>query len=589
MEDNKGEDKKKKNNKKKKSLPKLILSFLILIIVCIGIYKVVDKYMPNFEQISAQEAFPEWSNDGIMIILEDTPIKSDNPAIEENEEIYLPVEFVKNYIDKYIFWEPDSQKLTMTTENKVIKMKTDDLTAYVNNNVLTLDLPIELKNNTAYMPKILLKSLYENIEINYMADSNIVKVDFTDRAKSSGTITSKKVPMRVEANIKSPILKKLEKAEEVTVYEQGDKWTKIRTQSGIVGYIPSKRINNINPIPVEEKKVELKTEVWKPKDGKINLVWDMVTNVESSVNPSRLKVEKGLDIMSPTWFEIADEKGNIKNIANPVYVEWAHNHGYKVWALFGNKFEGQFDSEMTHKVLTNSEARENMIKQLLALTAMYDLDGINIDIESMKAEDSDYYLQFIRELTPFLRQQGVIVSVDVTVPESFSQYYQRDEVAKIVDYMIIMAYDEHWATSPKSGSVASLNWVRRGIENSLKEPIPSEKLILGIPYYCRLWIETPNKQGGIDLKRPVPTYGMDGVKKLLANEKVTPVWDEEAGQYYAEYKKDNSTYKIWVEDERSIEEKLKLVKEYDLAGIAGWQRMFTSDEVWNTLYENLKQ
>lgn len=585
MGESKRKDKNKKRKKKKKSL--IILSFLFILVIIFGIFKIIDKYMPNFKHISIQEAFPEWS-DGIMIVLEDTPIKSDNPAIEENEEIYLPVEFVKDYIDKYIFWEPDSQKLTMTTENKVIKMKTDDLTAYVNNNTLTLDLPIELKNNTAYMPKTLLESLYDNIDINYMAESNIVKVDFTDRAKSSGTV-SKKVSMRVEDNIKSPIVEKLKKGEEIVVYNENDKWTKIRTQSGIVGYIPSKRVTNIEVIPTKQKVVEPVGEVWKPTDGKINLVWDLVTNVESSVNPARLKVEKGLDVMSPTWFEIADEKGNIKNIANKVYVDWAHNHGYKVWALFGNKFEGNFDSEMTHKVLTNSEARENMIKQLLALTAMYDLDGINIDIENMKQQDSEYYLQFIREITPFLRQQGVIVSVDVTVPENFSQYYQRDEVAKIVDYMIIMAYDEHWATSPESGSVASLSWVKRGIENSLNEPIPAEKLILGIPYYCRLWIETPNESGGVDIKRPVPTYGMDGVQKLLNTENVTPTWDEDAGQYYAEYQKENSTHKIWVEDERSIEEKLKLVNQYDLAGIGGWQRMFTSDAVWDTLYKNLKQ
>ncbi len=585
MGESKRKDKNKGHKKKKKNL--IILSFLFILVITFGIFKIIDNYMPNFKHISIQEAFPEWS-DGIMIVLEDTPIKSDNPAIEENEEIYLPVEFVKDYIDKYIFWEPDSQKLTMTTENKVIKMKTDDLTAYVNNNTLTLDLPIELKNNTAYMPKTLLKSLYDNIDINYMAESNIVKVDFTDRAKSSGTV-SKKVSMRVEDNIKSPIIEKLKKGEEIIVYNENDKWTKIRTQSGIVGYIPSKRVTNIEAIPTKQKVVEPVGEVWKPTDGKINLVWDLVTNVESSVNPARLKIEKGLDVMSPTWFEIADENGNIKNIANKVYVDWAHNHGYKVWALFGNKFEGNFDSEMTHKVLTNSEARENMIKQLLALTAMYDLDGINIDIENMKQQDSEYYLQFIREITPFLRQQGVIVSVDVTVPENFSQYYQRDEVAKIVDYMIIMAYDEHWATSPESGSVASLSWVKRGIENSLNEPIPAEKLILGIPYYCRLWIETPNESGGVDIKRPVPTYGMDGVQKLLNTENVTPTWDEDAGQYYAEYQKENSIYKIWVEDERSIEEKLKLVNQYDLAGIGGWQRMFTSDAVWDTLYKNLKQ
>lgn len=587
---------KKKIKKKKRRNPFkfiiFILSFLVLIFIC---KVLVDKYMPNFEQISIRTVFPEWSDNGKVIILKDTPIQLQNPPIEQDNEIFLPVEFVKSYIDKYIFWEPSSNKLTITTENKVIKMKTDELTAYVNNQPLELDIPIKIENNTAYIPASLIETLYY-FKIDYSQETDIVIVDYTDQPQSVGKISTKKASMRSKADIKSPIVNKIVLNDEVNIYPDtdNDEWVKIRTKSGIVGYIKSKYISNINQLPAKQKEVTTPTEIWKPSNGKINLVWDMVTNYAASVTPERLRVTDGLDVMSPTWFRIEDENGNIANIANKNYVDWAHQNGYKVWALFANKYgekpedKDRFNPEMTHKVLVNTEARENLVKQLLALAATYDLDGINIDFEELKQEDGDYFLQFIRELTPLAKQQGLIISVDVLVPMPHSKHYQRDELAKIVDYVIVMAYDEHWENAPESGSVASINWVRNGIKNCLEqEQIPADKLIMAIPYYCRLWTETPQDDGGIKVRSK--SYGMDTAKKILKDNNVEPTWDNETAQYYGEYQKDNITYKMWLEDERSISEKLKLVGEYDLAGIAGWHRMLSNNEVWNILKENLKQ
>lgn len=575
--------KKDMDKKQKKSKPfKIIIIILLFIIIGLISWKVIDKYIPNFKQISLRTAFPEWSEDGLAIILSDVPIRMEKPAIEQDGEIYLPVEFIKQYIDEYIFWEEPSQNLTITTEKKVIRMKTDDLTAYVNDEVLKLNIPIEMINDTAYMPKVLLESLYD-ISIIYSPDTDIVMVDYTDKVKSTGTIIDDKVSVRDKPNIKNGIITKLNSNDEVIVYseEQIDNWTKIRTNTGIVGYISSKKIGNIVEIQPEPKEIEPPSETWQPTNGKINMAWDQVFNVEASVNDNRIKAQKGLDVLSPTWFSIADEKGTIKNIANKKYVDWAHKEGYKVWPLIDNQFSGK----LTHKVLSDPDARKNIIKQLLALIATYDLDGINVDFENVNKEDGDYYLQFIRELTPFLKAQGAVVSVDVYVPAPWTQHYQRDELAKIVDYVVIMAYDEHWSTSENSGSVASIGWVEKSVKESL-EQIPKEKLIMGIPYFTRLWIETPT-DGKVTVKSEA--YGMNGGKKVLEDNKVEPVWDGETGQYYGEYQKDNITYKIWLEDERSIEEKLKLVEKYDLAGISGWKRGLEKDSIWDVLYENLKK
>lgn len=574
------EKRRNKRYKNKRNFLTKAVTLILFIALLFGIYQLSYDYIPSFKEVSIREIFPQWNNDTTVIVLKDVPIESDKPAINQNNEIYLPVEFVKDYIDKYIFWDKAVSKLTITTENKVMRMKTEDLTAYINDEAFKLALPIEVINDTAYMPKTLLESLYD-ITITYSDSTDIAIVDYTDEIKKTAKVVSKKVNIRSEATVKAYIVGKLVLDDEVVVYDSDEQWTKIRTKEGIVGYIESKNIGGIVEVQAKPKEVVPKSEGWKPENGKINMVWDQVFKVTSNTDAYRIKNQKGLDVLSPTWFSISDETGLIKNIADKRYVDWAHSQGYQVWALLSNSF----DAKITHATLSNTDTREYIIKQILALASLYNLDGINIDFESVAKEDGDYYLQFIREITPYLKKQGIIVSVDVYVPAAWTQHYQRDEVAKIVDYMVIMAYDEHWSTSPKSGSVASIGWVRRGIENSLQQ-IPAEKLIMGIPYYTRLWAETPI-DGGVKVSSKA--YGMESARKLLKEHNVEPVWNEEAAQYYGQYQQDGVTYKIWLEDEASIAEKIKLVEEHNLAGIAGWKRGMEKDAIWDVLYENLKE
>lgn len=555
--------------------------FLLGIIGIIFIVFLVKTYMPNFKVIPAYKMFSGFGGEETGVVLgKDIIVMEYGPQVIDGE-IFLPFDFAKQYIDPYLFWDAEAEKLTITTQNKVIRMQTDELTYYVNQEPLMLSIPLRKFGDMAYIPFSFLENLF-NIEARYNEENNVVIMDYTTDSKTIGEVISKTAPVRYENSIKSPILKKLSQGDKARLFGEDDKWFFIRSEDGIIGYVDKKHIGNIEEIKGEPIKEEETKPSWKPVSGKINLVWDQVFKVESSEVPSKFEPIKGLDVLSPSWFEIENEKGDLKNIASEKYVNWAHSKGYQVWAMITNPFS---DPDLTHKALKDTNSRENIIKQLLAFSALYNLDGINIDFESLKQETGEYYVQFIRELTPLLKEQGLVVSVDMYVPSGWTRHYNRAEVGKVVDYIMVMTYDEHWSSSPESGSVASIGWVEQGIKSTLEE-VPAEKVLLGLPYYTRLW-EEEEVSGEIQVSSKA--YGMSKAESILKENKVEPVWLDEAGQYYGEFKEGNKTYKIWLEEEKSIEEKVRLVDKYNLAGVAGWKRGLEKKEIWELLYKYLKE
>ncbi|MBQ8682638.1 MAG: glycoside hydrolase [Selenomonadales bacterium] len=315
-----------------------------------------------------------------------------------------------------------------------------------------------------------------------------------------------------------------------------------------------------------------------PIEGKINLVWDVMTDATRTKD----KIA-GLDILSPTWFDVADADGNLTNKAERAYVDEAHAKGYRVWALVTNSF----DRDLTREVLADPRARQNVIRQLAVYSLIYDLDGINIDFENVYDEDKDRLTAFVGEMSDLLRQMGLISSIDVTVPAQSSYWslcFDRKALAEKVDYMMVMTYDEHWAACPVSGSVASLPWVETNIEKMLKL-VPKEKLLLGIPLYTREWIET--NDGG-RIKTRSKTLWMEDVDALIAEKKLTPTWLAEAGQDYLSYEEDGKTHRIWIENAKSIQKRLSLVHKYELAGAASWRKGFETDDIWPIYQEYLK-
>lgn len=308
---------------------------------------------------------------------------------------------------------------------------------------------------------------------------------------------------------------------------------------------------------------------------KINLTWHYIWN--NTPDMSNVKKIDGLNVISPTWFTLANENGDLEDRGSISYSNWAHKNGYKVWALVENKF----DPAITNKLLNNAGARTKFINNLISRAKNYDLDGINIDFENMYTKDKDAFTRFMKELSKQTKENGLTLSADVSiiaVNSNWSESFDRAALSEVVDYLALMTYDQHWGGSPKSGSVAQLSWVEQSLKRVLEE-VPKDKLLLGVPFYTRLWREE-YASGSSKPEVTSKAISMEEAERIIADNKAVKKWDEVSGQYYASYKKGNATYKIWLEEERSIELKAGLVNKYGLAGIASWKYGLEKPEVW---------
>ncbi len=566
-------------HKKGNILLKKIVNIFCLFIFIIALLVFAKIYLPSFEKINYRDSVKLAKDEvGINMQLDYIPMK--NIPLYENGEIYLPVDFVQKHIDNYIYWDKEENTLTITNEHNVIRMKTDELEYFVNNEPLELDLPIYNINGVAYMPKSFLEDFYQ-LQFEYIEPTkmlNIIKDDY-----KIATL-SKNARLRKGPDKKSPYVEKLKRGDTVSFYENDiNGYTKVISKSGYEGYIPTKILKNIENISIENdyENDYVAEAPWTVDNGKINLIFDQMQNVVANSSESRRTYREGVDVLVPTWFSFKDETGKILNIADKGYVDWAHSNGYKVWGLLTDNF----DKKISHSVLSSTETREYVIKQLLAYVSMYDLDGINIDFESVPTDDGDNFIQFLRELAPPLREEGAVLSVDLFVPKPWTAHYNRNDVGKIADYVIVMGYDEHYAGSKNAGSVASMNWSEIAIKDTLAEGVPKDKLILGIPFYCRLWTETlENGQTKLTSK----AYSMQGAYDFIEEKGGTFTFDEKTGQNYGEAKEGNKTYKVWLEDETSIAKRLDLILQYDIAGSGAWKRGLEKEEIWSLLQYKLK-
>ena len=553
----------------------IILISIIVITACLcgtayAIY--YFYYMPNS---SVVPAFEEGS---LNLVIEGEVINSGvSPKIIE-EQILIPLEVMKKYIDDKIHWDKELHKLTLTSENRVIRMKTDSLEAFVNNKPVSLDIPVTEDKGEVFVPLEFLSDFY-GIEINYLKENNVILLDFKNRIRQTATPIDTEAVVRKGMSVRDPILKKIDSPDAentMLVFEEYEKWYRVRTSEGIIGYIEKKfvvvKLQLLSQIPEERER----EAAWKPEGGKINMAWDYANGSTTKLS-SRKNIE-GLDVISPTWFQVIKEDGTIKNNADAKYVEWAHNNGYKVWALFSNNFG---DAQKTGSFLKNTDARDNAIRQILAFAALYKLDGINLDFENLLDSDKDALTQFVREITPLLREQGLIVSIDINT----LRCYDRQALGETVDYVALMAYDQHWKGGKTAGSVSEVDWADRTVDTFLKS-IPPEKLILGIPFYTRLWKLTPDGSGKDELSSQA--LSMEAAKKQVDENNAAVVWEEAHGQFYAEYKKDGSIYMVWLEDINSLNLRTSLVHKYKLAGAAAWRLDFETPDVWSAITGNLK-
>jgi spore germination protein YaaH len=504
--------------------------------------------------------------------------KQQGSAIVDGKSVYVSLDFLKENIDDSIAFDEKSKSIIITTTNKVIQMPTESLTYFINEQPAELQFaPLVDEQGELY---VALDPIIQFYPVTYqvLEGTNAVLLEKDGDTIQNGVVTKEevheeKLRLRTDVTLRSPYVSAVTNGEKVSIEEEKEDYYFVRKEDGVAGYISKDLIEKKEKetIVVEYEKEAVNVPTF---EGPINLTWEAVytKNPDTSMIPEM----NGVNIVSPTWFELKDETGNIGNLASLEYSRWAKAKGYQVWGLFSNAF----DPDLTHAAFKDYETRQKMIRELLHYSQLYELNGINIDIENVREKDGPLVTQFVREATPYFHEAGLTVSMDITflAEGNWSAFYERDKLAEIVDYLAIMAYDEHWGTSPKAGSVASLPWVETNLQKIL-EIVPNEKLILGIPLYTRLW--EIKDSGEVSSK----SQSMAQIKEWLTTNQLTPTYDPTTGQNYAElYVPDQATtYKVWLEDEQSLTARTNLAVKYDLAGVASWSRYFADDTAWTAL------
>ena len=557
-----------KNNSKheQKNTGKMIRNVIIAILFVVAI-AIVLNIAPDYIRND------EIDKTNLIINNNNVTSKMDKDVyIDEKGNIYLAKEDVAKYFDKYITFDNDEERLITTSNTKIAVMKSNEKNMKINgSNVSTMATLIE-KDGTIYLPFSDMAKLVYNVELNYIEETDTVTLDSLDRQLLKGD-ASKNLSVKYKAKTLSKTVDKIKKGDKVIVISKNDGWAKIRTERGKIGYVKENDIANINEVRQNMEKT-------KQIDGKINLVWDYYSEYASAPNRNGTQIE-GVNVVSPAFFSLNKDGKIIDNVGEEgkKYIEWAHSNNYKVWPMFSNNSLLNTTSE----ILNDYEKREKLIDIIVGLVEKYELDGINLDFENMKQEDKNVYSRLVIELEPRLADMGKVLSVDVTAPdgsETWSLCFNRNVIADVADYIVFMAYDQNGVSSPKEGTTAGYNWVEANINKFLgQEDVDAEKIILGIPFYTRLWKE---KDGKISSS----TVDINKVDKVLPSD-VTRNWDDDLKQDYVEYEEDGATYKMWIEDEKSIKEKVKLCNKYNLAGVAFWEKDREPDDIWKMINEEL--
>lgn len=535
------------------------------------LFLLYDGYVENEDEINFDNATKAADNQ-IAIVLQNKLVK-DRAIIDENGKLYLDVEFVQTHLNSRFYWDNNENILIYATPTDVIKADVGSMDYYVTKVKNTMNYVIvKTEGQKVYVALDYVKQ-YSNIETSFYENPNrLCIINEWDVSVDIATLKSGD-NIRVSKSVKSDILNSYEEDMEVVVLEQSGKWSKIVTSDGYTGYIKTSTLKNATMKAYVSNFVQPEYTSIK-KDFTINMAWHMVTN--STANSQLVDLvtsAKGLNVVSPTWFRLNDNEGNYSSLADSDYVARAHLIGLEVWAMI----DDQSPDSDNRQIFPYTSKRERLVNQLVAAAIEYNMDGINIDFEYITGDIAEDYIQFLRELSVKCRINGIVLSVDDKVPDLSNLYYDRKEQGIIVDYVIMMGYDEHWGEGSGAGSVASLPWVKEGIEKTLTE-VPAAKLINAIPFYTRIWQEDANGNY-VDSQ----AVDMQTAANALVNNGVQAVWVDNVGQNYGEFNSGDLIYRIWLEDAKSIEEKMKLIGTYNLAGVSAWRLGYENSDIWNTI------
>ena len=546
-------------DKKYKSI--IAVAVLVILVAILGIVThVVMKYIPSSEKMDLNEYYGEMADGEIALVIGTE--KLEERGLVVGDRVYLPLDVVNTYLNQRYYWDSANQQILYATPSE---LTSESASSEAGDKVWVKDDKVYL--NLTYVQE------YTDLDAYITKDPYRIAIQY--KFKNVKTVTVKKnTSIRYRGGIKSAILTSVKKGTKLRLIEEMENWDQVATDDGYIGYIDKKKVGEAEKTKFE-RSFNREQYSYLTMDSKVNMVWHQVTSTDANAYFADATANMtGVNVISPTWFYLTDTSGNIASIASADYVSQAHEKGLQVWGLIDN-----FTQEVsTTETLSSTAARQNIISQLIQAAQDVGMDGINVDFESLSEDVGTHFLEFLRELSIECHKNNLVLSVDNPVPEDFTSHYDRAEQGRVVDYVIIMGYDEHYVGS-EAGSVASLPWVEQGIQDTLDE-VPAERVINAIPFYTRLWRTT----GGNVTSEAI---GMDQAQQTIADNNVETYWDKTTSQNYGKYDIDKSTYQIWIEDAQSVAEKVKLVSKYDLAGVSAWKLGFENNGIWQVISDNL--
>lgn len=545
----------------KKYKPVIAVAVLVILVAILGIVThVVMKYIPSSEKMDLNEYYGEMADGEIALVIGTE--KMEERGLVDGDRVYLPLDVVNTYLNQRYYWDSANQQILYATPSELTSASASSEAGD----------KVWVKDDKVYLN---LTYVQEFTDLDAYITKDPYRIAIQYKFKNVKTVTVKKnTSIRYRGGIKSAILTSVKKGTKLRLIEEMENWDQVATDDGYIGYIDKKKVAEAEKTKFE-RSVKREQYSYLTMDSKVNMVWHQVTSTDANAYFADATANMtGVNVISPTWFYLTDTSGNIASIASADYVSQAHEKGLQVWGLIDN-----FTQEVsTTETLSSTAARQNIISQLIQAAKDVGMDGINVDFESLSEDVGIHFLEFLRELSIECHKNNLVLSVDNPVPEDFTSHYDRAEQGRVVDYVIIMGYDEHYVGS-EAGSVASLPWVEQGIQDTLDE-VPAKRVINAIPFYTRLWRTT----GGNVTSEAI---GMDQAQQTIADNNVETYWDKTTSQNYGKYDIDNSTYQIWLEDAQSVAEKVKLVSKYDLAGVSAWKLGFENNGIWQVISDNL--
>ena len=553
-------------NKNKDVIKKIVILLLALVVI-------------GFVVVKAEIFIKEKTDGKINLIINNNNVTSrlKNEVRIDDGIIYVSMDDMKNFFDKYIYIEEETNEIVTTYNDKIASIGFESNKLTLNGSTKKISAHALKDNDIVYMPISEMQDVY-NIELKNIEDTKVITIDSLDREQISAD-TKSKISIRSKSRFFSKTVDKVQKGETVILVDNGQDsgWAKIRTQKGKVGYVKANKLTDITTIREAKERTKQIT-------GKVDMFWDYYSQYVKAPDRTGQTID-GVNVVSPSFFYLDKNDGSLKdNVgdAGIAYINWAHSNGYKVWPMISNAEAG---IKITSSILNSYSKRQELIERIVQKCAQYDIDGINVDFENMYEADKDKYSRFIIELMPRMLEMGIVTSVDVTAPDgdpNWSLCFDRNVLGDVADYLIFMAYDQYGTSSTKPGTTAGLNWVETSLKKIIDyDQVDTQKIILGMPFYTRQWTVTADGQ--------IKDRTVVSMMNIKIPNNVEKQWDDTLKQYYIEYASGKNTVKMWIEDGTSIKEKVSLVSKYNLGGTSCWRKEMETSNVWTIIKEGLSK